>query len=162
MKARLVAQEVNHGEWADVFAATPSWTSIRLLLQRAALNGWPVRIADISTAFLHAPMGPGERVYITPPATEKVPGKVWRLQRSLYGLRRSPQRFQEHFAQQLQSIGFRRLLADPQLYVHEQTGALVVAHVDDLLVTADEKDIDRKSTRLNSSHSQQSRMPSSA
>ena len=35
-------------------------------------------------------------------------------------------------------------------------------YVDNSLKNADEFNIDRKSTRLNSSHSQQSRMPSSA
>ena len=65
-------------------------------------------------------------------------GKVWQLLRSLYGLRRSPQRFQEHFATVLKEAGFRRLLSDPQMYVHEETGAIIVAHVDDLMITTPE------------------------
>ena len=39
VKARLVAQEVNHGDWADVFAATPTWASLRLFLQMALKKG---------------------------------------------------------------------------------------------------------------------------
>ena len=85
VKARLVAQEVNHGDWADVFAATPTWASLRLLLQMALKKGWKVKLADISTAFLHAELDEPERVYIIPPATENAKGKVWRLLRSLYG-----------------------------------------------------------------------------
>ena len=141
VKARLVAQEVNHGDWADVFAATPTWASLRLLLQMALKKGWKVKLADIATAFLHAVLDESERVYITPPATENAKGKVWRLLRSLYGLRKSPQRFQEHFAVMMRSIGFRRLLADPQIFYHEETGALVVAHVDDLMIAASEEDM---------------------
>lgn len=36
----------------------------------------------------------------------------------------------------LKEAGFRRLLSDPQMYVYEETGAIVVAHVDDLMITA--------------------------
>ena len=78
-----------------------------------------MKLADIATAFLHAVLDESERVYIIPPATENAKGKVWRLLRSLYGLRKSPQRFQEHFAVMMRSIGFRRLLADPQIFYHE-------------------------------------------
>ena len=38
----------------------------------------------------------------------------------------------------LKEAGFRRLLSDPQMYVHEETGAIIVAHVDDLMITAPE------------------------
>eukprot|EP00972_Heterocapsa_arctica_P068542 10126690-Heterocapsa_arctica.AAC.1 len=40
VKCRLVACEVNYGEWRDAFAATPTSVSMRLLLQRALVNGW--------------------------------------------------------------------------------------------------------------------------
>jgi hypothetical protein len=130
VKARLVAQEVNKGDWMDVFAATPMSASLRILLQRAIKLGWTVQLADLSTAFLYAKLDEGELVYVLPPQSERVKGKVWRLLRSLYGLRRSPQRFQEHFAQVLKEAGFRRLISDPQMYIHETMDAMIVAHVD--------------------------------
>ena len=143
VKARLVAQGVNYGDYMDVFAATPMSATLRVLLKIAMQRGWPVRLADLSTAFLYARLEEGELVVILPPQSERKKGKVWQLLRSLYGLRRSPQRFQEHFATVLKEAGFRRLLFDPQICVHEETGAIIVAHMDDLMIAAPE-DVLRK------------------
>ncbi|CAE8693048.1 unnamed protein product, partial [Polarella glacialis] len=120
VKARLVAQQVNTGNWADTFAATPSGCAHRLLLLVAARKQWPVQLGDVSTAFLHASLP--EPVYLRPPATERKPGKVWKLAKALYGLRQSPQLFQQFLADQLAHLGWRRLITEPQLFVHEPTG----------------------------------------
>ena len=54
MKARIVAQQVNTGEWADTFAATPVHVSQRLLVHRALARGYLLGNIDIGTAFSHA------------------------------------------------------------------------------------------------------------
>eukprot|EP00972_Heterocapsa_arctica_P110574 16281071-Heterocapsa_arctica.AAC.1 len=87
VKCRLVACEVKYGEWRDAFAATPTSVSMRLLLQRALVNGWRVVTADVSTAFLHAKLDDDDEIYVLPPETEKKPGYVWRVRQALYGLR---------------------------------------------------------------------------
>eukprot|EP00972_Heterocapsa_arctica_P100629 14837316-Heterocapsa_arctica.AAC.1 len=74
-------------------------------------------LGDVSTAFLHAPLPAGAKVYVIPPACDRQPGKVWRM-KALYGLRQSPRLFQEHLAGILASEGYVRLRADPQLYHH--------------------------------------------
>ena len=127
VKARMVACEVNHGEWCDAFAATPTSVAMRLVLQRGLARGWTIFTADISTAFLHAVLDEDELIYIPPPTTDRRPWHVWRLWRALYGLRRAPQYFQEHFAKKLLNIGYKRSVADPQLFVHPLTGILIVA-----------------------------------
>ncbi|CAE8598018.1 unnamed protein product, partial [Polarella glacialis] len=137
VKARLVAQQVNTGGWADTFAATPSGCAHRLLLLVAARKQWPVQLGDVSTAFLHASLP--EPVYLRPPATERKPGKVWKLAKALYGLRQSPQLFQQFLADQLAHLGWRRLITEPQLFVHEPTGAMATIHADDMLLTVPAK-----------------------
>ncbi|CAE8679812.1 unnamed protein product [Polarella glacialis] len=102
VKARLVAQQVNTGGWADTFAATPSGCAHRLLLLVAARKQWPVQLGDVSTAFLHASLP--QPVYLRPPATER-----------------------------------KRLITEPQLFVHEPTGAMATIHADDMLLTAPAK-----------------------
>ncbi|CAE8640336.1 unnamed protein product [Polarella glacialis] len=137
VKARLVAQQVNTGGWADTFAATPSGCAHRLLLLVAARKQWPVQLGDVSTAFLHASLP--QPVYLRPPATERKPGKVWKLAKALYGLRQSPQLFQQFLADQLAHLGWRRLITEPQLFVHEPTGAMATIHADDMLLTVPAK-----------------------
>ena len=75
VKARLVAQEVNYGDYMDAFAATPMSASLRVLLKIAMQRGWPVRLADLSTAFLYARLGEGELVYVLPPQSERKEGQ---------------------------------------------------------------------------------------
>eukprot|EP00972_Heterocapsa_arctica_P033143 4875388-Heterocapsa_arctica.AAC.1 len=52
---------------------------MRLLLQRALVNGWRVVTVDVSAAFLHAKLDDDDEVYFQPPDTEKKPGYVWRI-----------------------------------------------------------------------------------
>eukprot|EP00972_Heterocapsa_arctica_P072105 10649872-Heterocapsa_arctica.AAC.1 len=77
-----------------------------------------VVIGDVSTAFLHAELP--EPVWVIPPPNMREPGMVWRLSKALYGLRKSPQLWQEHFATCMQQLGFERLRADPQIFIHKQ------------------------------------------
>eukprot|EP00972_Heterocapsa_arctica_P018123 2677498-Heterocapsa_arctica.AAC.1 len=68
---------------------------------------WVVCIGDVSTAFLHAPLG-AERVYVRPPPNLREPGVLWRLQKALYGLRAAPRLFQEYMEKVLLTHGFKR------------------------------------------------------
>eukprot|EP00972_Heterocapsa_arctica_P049037 7220509-Heterocapsa_arctica.AAC.1 len=63
-----------------------------------------------------------------PPIGFRKPNVVWRLKRSLYWLRRSPQRFNEHFAAEMARLGFVRCVGDPQLFLHVATNAMLSAH----------------------------------
>eukprot|EP00972_Heterocapsa_arctica_P080873 11918915-Heterocapsa_arctica.AAC.1 len=47
----------------------------------------------------------------------------------------SPLYWQEQFANKLCEIGYQRSIADPQLFWHPEDGTIIVAHVDDLLIT---------------------------
>ena len=134
VKARIVAQELNLGQWVDAFAATPSSVGQRLVAYTAAKAGWDVLIGDVKTAFLHATLP--EHVYVLPPPNLRQEGRVWRLNKALYGLRRSPQLWQEHLAGCLDRAGFKRCKADPTLYVHREHGWILTAHVDDLFISA--------------------------
>ena len=66
---------------------------------------------------------------------------VWRLYKALYGPRVAPRLFQERMARVLEQEGFRRGIADPQLYWHPATGALASIHADDILATAKREDM---------------------
>ena len=69
----------------DTYASTPFLQSVRHLLVIATLHSWPVRLADVTTAFLHAPVE-GEVFVRPPPAHSQGGAVVWRLKRALYGL----------------------------------------------------------------------------
>ncbi len=142
MKARIVAQQVNTGEWADTFAATPVHVSQRLLVHRALVRGYLLGNIDIGTAFLHARVQEDMWLFALKPASgvgSDLPVELYRVVRALYGFRVSPRLFQETFAEGVQKHKFKRSCADPQLYTGPN-GDLLSAHVDDVLITAAEAD----------------------
>ena len=77
------------------------------------------------------------------PESERKPGKIWKLLRALHGLRRSPQIFQDHFAAELEKMGFRRLISDPQLFIHEKLQVYLLAHVDDMMIAGTHMDVEK-------------------
>ncbi|GJU07659.1 ribonuclease H-like domain, reverse transcriptase, RNA-dependent DNA polymerase [Tanacetum coccineum] len=93
-KARLVAKGYiqQHGiDFEEVFAPVARMETIRLLLAIAANNKWEVHHLDVKSAFLHGDLK--EEVYVTQPegfVKRQDNGKVYRLIKSLYGLRQAP------------------------------------------------------------------------
>jgi hypothetical protein len=82
----------------------------------------------------------------------KLPGKVLRLKRSLYGLKQSPRNFFAHLKSNLEAIGFESLHdIDPCLFVSERVICLV--YVDDTLFFSPKQEyIDEVIHRLQDEH----------
>ena len=136
---RGYTQEVNDRD--EVFASTPSLTTLKLLLTLTSAFGWFVTTGDVSTAFLHAPMDTD--IFVIPPL-EFYPegGVLWKLKRALYGLRNAPKLWQEHFAACMKKNGFERMKSDPNLYVHKEKRLYVLAYVDDLMFFGSKPDVE--------------------
>jgi hypothetical protein len=121
VRAPLVDQEFAHEKRDDVYAATPSTAGLRTLLLIAAVQNLCVWVADITTAFLHAPAD--EDVFVRPPTTHRSPGKIWRLHRALCGLRKAPHHFLEWLVSVLvEKLGFKCSRVDPSIFVEAQSG----------------------------------------
>ena len=141
VRARLVAKDFNTSgttiKSADFFAPTPSLAALRLLLSLFARNrrqGWVLRTADVSVAFLHAKIPAGQRVFVVPPRDLGLAdGYVWELHRTLYGLRTAPKEWSDHLCTELQSLGLKRSATEPCVYAG--LDVMLVVHVDDLCVT---------------------------
>ena len=100
-KCRLVAQQINHGEKMDTYAATASSVGAHLLLAIAAerrrrRERCTLLMGDVSTAFLHALWGSRRPTFIVPPASVAEEGNFWQVLKGLYGLHESPRPFQEY------------------------------------------------------------------
>jgi hypothetical protein len=123
----------------ELFAPVARFTSLRVLVSLAAANGWKLRQFDIETAFLYADLD--EEVYVRPPRRfeehdEDGEELVWKLHKSLYGLRQAPRNWYLTFTTWLLEYGFSRSLRDPCVFVYKdsETGELegtMAVHVDD-------------------------------
>jgi transposase InsO family protein len=145
-KARLVAQGFaqQHGiDYEEVYAPVAKFTTLRAILAIAASTDAEIHQMDVCTAFLNGVLQ--EEVYVQiPPGFDHhgVPGKVWRLHKSLYGLKQSPRTWNLRLHQFLIGHGFKRLDADHSVYVrpsptgnaHEQI--IIAVYVDDLVIVA--------------------------
>lgn len=145
-KARYVAMgntQVAGEDYGETFAPTGKPSLLRLLIAVAATQGWEVHQMDAFTAFLNSDLI--DEVYVEQPEGFKDsnhPFDVWRLNKSLYGLKQSPKLWQDDVKLFLVSIGFSQCEIDPCIYVRNNTTSstftAVYVHVDDLAITGND------------------------
>jgi hypothetical protein len=139
VKGRICARDFNNGKRDDVFAATPSSCSVRVIDLLSAKYGYKKVVADVSAAFLHAAVPEDECIVVRPPddyRSAKYPsGCLWRLKKMLYGLRGAPAKWQEHLSSVLAKSGYLRGVFEPSLFWHPAKHVYVLVHVDDLHLT---------------------------
>ena len=150
-KARLCArgdqQEKEEGE--ERFSPVTRLNLLRLVLATAVEKKHHLKTADITGAYLFAPIDKQEVFCRPPPGFRRKDGKVMRLKKSLYGLGTSGRNWYQMFTSYLLELGFKKageegtvfyitsqiknklgVIADP----YEMT---VVIYVDDTLTSVD-------------------------
>jgi len=132
VRARLVATEVAYEKREDLYSPTPTAVGLRCVLAKAVAEGSFVQVADLTTAFLHAPCQ--DSVVVRPPAEFGKPGVFWQLQKAMYGTRAAPRDFSDYLAHELVKLGFARLKSDGSVFSNHKTGVDISVHVDDPLV----------------------------
>ena len=98
VRARIVAKGYTEQiEDADtIYASTPIFCILRILLTMAMAKQWTVKAGDISVAFLHANAATKD-LYMWPPQEFYNDSwqTVWKLHKAMYGLRSSPSAWAE-------------------------------------------------------------------
>lgn len=149
-KARLVAQGYSQkfGEdYNEVFAPVVKQTVLRCFLAVATLKKMEVLHIDVKNAFLNGELL--DDVYMKQPLGFEVKNKskkVYKLKKSLYGLKQSARCWNEKLHSTLLKLGFRRGQADPCIY-NKQEGELfifILLYVDDMLVACQDINMTRK------------------
>ncbi|KAL8093845.1 hypothetical protein AgCh_035647 [Apium graveolens] len=138
-KARLVAQGYNQQEGIDydeTYAPVARLEAIRILMAFAAHKKFKLYQMDVKSAFLNGYLK--EEVYVKQPPGfihEKYPNYVYKLKKSVYGLRQSPRCWYERLSQFLVNNGFICGTLDPTLFIfHKRDNFLLVqVYVDDIV-----------------------------
>ena len=91
---------------------------------------------DAVNAFVHAEID--EIVYIRLPPGFTEAGKVLRLNKALYGLRRSPLMWQQKITSAMQELGFKELPQEPCIML--KNGIICFYFVDDIVFAFRQKD----------------------
>jgi hypothetical protein len=145
-KARLVAkgfQQDDHFDHSEIFAPVAKLPTLRILLAIANKYKLSLHQMDVKSAFLYSEID--EEVYLKKPEGLKKDGKVLKLKKSLYGLKKAPKMWNETFNEFMIMEGFKRSQSDYCLY-HKGSNEkfYVLLYVDDLIIAGeDEKNISR-------------------
>jgi len=112
----------------ETYAATLAGKSFRMLMALAARWDLQVRQLDAVNAFPNSKLD--EEVYVELPDGYKLSGKVGRLLRALYGLRRSPLLWQKLLSSVLQELGLQAGQEEPCVFLNDHL--IVFFFVDDI------------------------------
>ena len=132
LKARLCArgdQQVENVDFFETYAPVVQWGTVRVLLVLSVTLGLISKQVDYTNAFVHADMD--TLVYVEMPPLFGKEGYVWKLNKSLYGLRQSPLNFFNHLKEGLESRNWEASEHDPCLFY--KNGLTCLVYVDDCL-----------------------------
>ena len=150
-KARLVV--LDNLEWEtlqDYFSPTAHTKTLNLLLALAVEHDFILYGLDIYGAFITADID--EPVYVSLPKglpTRHGSGRIWRLKKTLYGLKRSPRAFFDSLSSHLLSKNYSRSSNDPCLFYKRTSATEVIVfciHVDDFAIAASHAHLIRQLT----------------
>jgi hypothetical protein len=121
-KSRIVVlgnHEANVWSRADCFAPVVSAPVVRLLTALAVRNRCVLKQGDCKNAFCHTTLPEEEVTIVRPPAHCPIskPNTFWRLNKTLYGLRRSPQHWFRTLSRYFKEIGLRPAAHESCLFV---------------------------------------------
>jgi hypothetical protein len=100
------------------YAPVLKYSSLRLLCSKAVSDKCILKQGDCKNAFCHAHLPDDELTVVRPPVGDPEYSKdtYWLLNKTLYGLRRSPHHWYNMFVAALKDIGLKPSLHDPCLF----------------------------------------------
>lgn len=129
----------NPVDYTELYAPVVRIESVHTVLSRAVAKKWGIHQADVTRAFLYAPLPKLESVYVRLPNGDCVKSANWKrflLQKSFHGLRQAPKLWYEHFRNTIPRIGFRRSMFSDCFFIWNllQEKVFFVVYMDDLLI----------------------------
>ena len=149
VKARLVARgfrDTNFYDLRETYALVTRLPLIRLILAFANMFDLVMYQLEVKTAFLNSDVL-GEIYTELPeefPCTEKEKKEcVWKLNKSLYGLRTSPKSNNNLFSEAMKDLGFKTRIHEPCLFIYRDKEILVLAvlYVDNVILVGNNESV---------------------
>ncbi|HYS59715.1 MAG TPA: reverse transcriptase domain-containing protein, partial [Gemmatimonadales bacterium] len=126
-------------DFSEVYAPVSRLPAVRVALAVVNRYQWHAYHLDIKTAFLHGDLE--DEIYMEIPegiqvSSETRRSTVCKLKKSLYGLKQSPNRWNQKFESLIKGLGFEHEINDPCIYFkrNDKENAFLVLYVDDILL----------------------------
>jgi hypothetical protein len=131
-KARLVVRGDQQLRNADhnTYAATLTGRSFRAIMAITARFDLELLQFDAVNAFVNAELD--EDVFMRMPPGHRRAGRILKLNKALYGLRRSPLLWQRELTQALKALGYAPVPHEPCAYA--RNGVIIFFYVDDIVI----------------------------
>jgi hypothetical protein len=140
-------QQEEEVDFFETYSPVIQWTTICLMLILEVLLGLKSKQGDVTSAFLHALLGPNEHICCEMPLDFRIPGKVLKLKKTLYGLCQPPCDFWKYLVEKTAICGMVQSKLDQCLF-HEKK-VICISYVKDLIFWArDERDIHHIAMKL--------------
>ena len=124
-------------DYSNTFSLVAKMTSFRLFISLAATHNWDLHQLDIKNVFLHGDLQ--EEVYMEQPprfVAQGEIGKVYRLRKSLHGLKQSPRAWFGKFSQAVEKFGLQKSKSDHSIFYRNFNSSIILlVYVDDIVIT---------------------------
>ena len=118
-----------------------------MLVQIAVQEDWLLHMMDVKGAYLNAPIE-CEAYVQQPPGYQELPNAhlIWKLNKSLYGLKQSGRNWHNLLHQYLQDMDFEQSSADPCMFIKhiENDVIILLVWVDDIIIASSSKELKQK------------------
>ena len=140
LKTRLVAKGYSQTygvDCSDTFSPVAKMTYVRLFFSLVATHNWDFHQLDIKNAFLHGDLQ--EEVYMEQPSgfvAQGEIGKVCRLRKSLYGLKKSHRAWFGQFIQAVEKFGLQKSKSNHFVFYQNSSSSIIllVVYMDDIVI----------------------------
>ena len=103
-------------------------------MQIAVQHDMMLHQMDVKSAYLHAPID--QEVYVTQPTGYAIANKVWKLNKSLYGLKQSGRNWHQTLNTYFKELGFNQSTADLCIFFKRDGNEIIIllVWVDDIIL----------------------------
>ncbi|TFY76618.1 hypothetical protein EWM64_g7394 [Hericium alpestre] len=127
----------------EMFAPVVKFTSLCTLLALTTKEDLEVHQMDVKTAYLHGELE--EEIYLQPPTGFGVPeGKVWKLIKSVYGLKQAGRVWYLRIKSEFEKLGYTRIDSDHSFFTkwacEDSTILYAAIYVDDIILISNSMD----------------------
>jgi hypothetical protein len=140
-KARLVAQGFSQKQgvdYSETFAPVTTITTIMITFTLAVAKNWVIHQIDFDSAYLNASLDEEIYMLIPPEHRDYGKGKVFRLKKSIYGLKQAGREWYQLLRDTLLKDGWKQCMKDACVFTRNQgdNKIITIIYVDDMIITA--------------------------